>query len=149
MSSKNPKTVWSSIDRILKKQQKRINHEPFEMNNYFSNLAVNLTKKENTERKLTSLLNNLSDENYDQCFHLNRKNYNEVYKIITNLKNDYSSGHDNIPVRYLKPVAGYITSPMVHIINTWIGREIFPKQWKISRVCPTPKTDNPTSIKDY
>ena len=149
VSSKNPKTVWSSIDRILKKQQKRINHEPFEMNNYFSNLAVNLTKKENTERKLTSLLNNLSDENYDQCFHLNRKNYNEVYKIITNLKNDYSSGHDNIPVRYLKPVAGYITSPMVHIINTWIGREIFPKQWKISRVCPTPKTDNPTSIKDY
>ena len=25
----------------------------------------------------------------------------------------------------------------------------FPKQWKISRVCPIPKTDNPSSIKDY
>ena len=38
---------------------------------------------------------------------------------------------------------------MVHIINTSIDQEIFPKQWKISRVCLIPKTDNPTSIKDY
>ena len=37
----------------------------------------------------------------------------------------------------------------MHIINTSIDQEIFPKQWKISRVCPIPKTDNPTSIKDY
>ena len=147
--SKNPKTVWNSIDRILNKQQKRINHEPSEMNNYFSNLAANLTNKESTKSNLTSLLNNLPDENYDQSFHLNHTNYNEVYKIITNLKNDCSSGHDNIPVRYLKPVAEYITSPMVHIINTSIDQEIFPKQWKISRVCLIPKTDNLTSIKDY
>ena len=117
--------------------------------NYFSNLTAYLTNKENTKSNLTSLLNNLPDENYDQSFHLNHTNYNEVYKIITNLKNDCSSGHDNIPVRYLKPVAEYITSPMVHIINTSIDQEIFPKQWKISRVCPIPKTDNPTSIKDY
>ena len=121
LSSKNPKTVWNSIDRILNKQQKRINHEPSEMNNYFSNLAANLTNKENTKSNLTSLLNNLPDENYDQS------NDNEVYKIITNLKNDCSSGHDNIPVRYLKPVAEYITSPMVHIINTSIDQEISPK----------------------
>ena len=111
--------------------------------NYFSNLTAYLTNKENTKSNLTSLLNNLPDENYDQS------NDNEVYKIITNLKNDCSSGHDNIPVRYLKPVAEYITSPMVHIINTSIDHEISPKQWKIPRVCPIPKTDNPTSIKDY
>ena len=88
------------------------------MNNYFSNLAVDLTNKENTESNFTTLLNNLPDENYDQSFHLNHTNYNDVYKIITNLKNNCSSGHHNIPVRYLKPVAEYITSPMVHIINT-------------------------------
>ena len=38
---------------------------------------------------------------------------------------------------------------MVHIINTLIDQEIFLKQWKISRVCPIPKTGNLTSIKDY
>ena len=122
LSSKNLETVWNSIDCILNKQQKRINHEPSEMNNYFSNLAANLTNKESTKSNLTSLLNNLPDENYDQSFHLNHTNYNEVYKIITNLKNDCSSGHGNILVRYLKPVAEYITSPMVHIINTSIDQ---------------------------
>ena len=118
------------------------------MNNYFSNLVVNLINKENTKSNLTTLLNNLPDENYDLSFHLNHKNYNEVYKIITNLKNDSSSRH-NIPARYLKPAVEYITSPMVHIINTSIDQEIFPKQWKISRVCPILKPDNSTSIKDY
>ena len=119
------------------------------MNNYFSSLAANLTNKENTESNFTTLLNDLPYENYDQSFHLNHTNYDEVYKIITNLKNDCSSGHDNIPVLYLKPVTEYITSPMVHIINTWIDQKIFPKQWKISRGFPIPKTDNPTSNKDY
>ena len=35
----------------------------------------------------------------------------KFYKIITNLKNDCSGGHNNIPVRYLKAVAEYIISP--------------------------------------
>ena len=61
--------------------------------------------------------------------------------IKSSLKSDCSSGHSNIPVLYLKPV--------VHIINTSIDQEIFPKQWKISRVCPIPKTENLISMKDY
>ena len=40
LSSKNFKTVWSSIDRILNKQQKRINHEPSEMNNYLQRILL-------------------------------------------------------------------------------------------------------------
>ena len=51
------------------------------MNIYFSNLAVNLTNKENTKSKLKSLLNNIPDENDDQCIHLNDTNYHEVYKL--------------------------------------------------------------------
>ena len=97
------------------------------MNKYFTNLAVNLTNKENTESNFTTLLNDLPDEKYDQSFRLNHTNYNEVYKIITNLGNDCSSGQNNIPVRYLKSVAEYITSAMVHIINISIDQEIFPK----------------------
>ena len=70
-------------------------------------------------------------------------------KSSLTLKNDCSSSDDNIPVRYLKSVAEYITSPIVHTINTSIDQEIFPKQWDILRVCPTPKTDHPTSVNNY
>ena len=99
----------NSVDCKLIKQQKRINHEPSKMNNYFSNLGANLTNKENPESNLTHFLNYLPDENYDQSFHLNHTNYHEVYKIITNLKNDCSFSHGNIPVQYPKPAAEYIS----------------------------------------
>ena len=66
LSSKNLKSASNFIDHILNKQQKRINHEASEMNNYFSKLAVNLSNKENNESNLTTLLKNLPDENYDQ-----------------------------------------------------------------------------------
>ena len=74
------------------------------MNTYFSILAANFTNKENTKSNFTTLVNNLPDKNYNESFRLNHTNYNEVYKIITNLKNDCSSGHDKIPVQYLKSV---------------------------------------------
>ena len=51
--------VWNHIDRLLNKQQKRINHEPSEINNYFSNVAANLSNKENTKSKFATLLHNL------------------------------------------------------------------------------------------
>ena len=38
---------------------------------------------------------------------------------------------------------------MVYIINTSMIKKFSPKQWKTSRVCLIPKTDNPTSTKDY
>ena len=77
----------------------------------FSNLEANLTNKKKTESNFTTLLNSLPDQNYDRSFHLNHTNYNEVYNKIIR-------GHDNNLVRYLKSIAEYISSPMVHIINT-------------------------------
>ena len=65
------------------------------------------------------------------------------------LKNDCSSGYDNIPIRYLKPVSEYLVSPLVHIINNSIDRNIFPDKWKIARVSPVPKIDQPIKLKDY
>ena len=116
------------------------------MNHYFSNLAAMLTNKENTESNFATILNILPDENYNHSFHLiNHTNYNEICKIILNLKSDY----DNIPLQYLNFFTEHITSPMMHIINTWIDQDIFQQQCKISRIFLIPKTDNPTSIKDY
>ena len=51
---------------IIYSEGSRINHEPSEMNNYFSKLAANLTSKENNKSNLTTLLKNLPQEKYDQ-----------------------------------------------------------------------------------
>lgn len=70
-------------------------------------------------------------------------------RIITSLRNDCSTGYDQIPVKFLKPVADNITSPIVHIINNSIDQQIFPDSWKTARVCPIPKVDNPLHLKNY
>lgn len=65
------------------------------------------------------------------------------------IKNDCSSGFDGIPVRYLKPVVDHLASPLSYIINNAIDKNIFPEQWKIARICPIPKVNEPTKIEEY
>ena len=43
----------------------------------------------------------------------------------------------------------YIVSPLTHIINSCIKNNIFPQTWKVSRISPIPKTDNPSENNDY
>ena len=52
MSSKNPKEIWSTVNRIFTKQQTRIIQQPSDLNNYFTTPASKLTKKENAPSKL-------------------------------------------------------------------------------------------------
>jgi retron-type reverse transcriptase len=46
-------------------------------------------------------------------------------------------------------VIEYIVSPLTHIINSCIKNNIFPQTWKVSRISPIPKTDNPSENNDY
>ena len=82
-------------------------------------------------------------------FKIQHTNYDQIKKIILGLKNDCSSGYDNIPVRFIKPVSDHLISPLVHIINNSIDKKFFPNSWKIARVWPIPRVDQPTSVKDF
>ena len=52
-------------------------------------------------------------------------------------------------MKFIKSVAEDITSPIVNIINSSIDKEIFPDSWKVARVCPVSKIDNPMHEKDF
>ena len=52
-------------------------------------------------------------------------------------------------MKFIKSVAEDITFPIVNIINSSIDKEIFPDSWKVARVCPVSKIDNPMNEKDY
>ena len=119
------------------------------LNVYRIQFASNLTSKENQQCDYQSILEKLPKEKRENEFCINHTTYQEVEKIIKGLKNDCSSGFDNIPIRFIKPVSQYIISPIVDLINTSVDRKIFPKQWKTARVCPIPKIDHPSKLKDY
>ena len=58
-------------------------------------------------------------------------------------------GFGNIPLKFLKPDAEEIASPIVHITNSCIDKEIFPDSWKVARVSPVLKIVNPVKEKYF
>ena len=126
----------------------KIKFNPDKLNYHYTTLASRLWWKENLPLNSNQLISELPCDN-EQSLQMNQTTYEEVNKIVRSLRNDCSSGHDNIPVKFLKPVHDYITSPLVHIINTCIHTKTFPDLWKLARVCPIPKIANPTIVKDF
>ena len=145
LASKNSKTIWRTIYRILKPNPERCTASPTWLNNYCSSLAANLTGFISTsESNVPSNIN----ENQDTLT-LKPTTYDAVKKEINNLKNDCSTGFDTIPVKYLKVVSEYIASLITNMINNCIKTNSFPKMWKIARMSPIPKVKVPTKPSDY
>ena len=72
------------------------------------------------------LANILPELEKDNTFVKQHTMYTEVKNIIPELRNDCSNGFDNILVKFLKPVVEEIASPIVHITNSSIDKEILP-----------------------
>ena len=70
-------------------------------------------------------------------------------KQLKSLRNDCSTGVDNIPIKYIKPIVEYICSPLTHIINCFIVNDSYPLAWKLSRVVPINKIKIPVNTSDY
>ena len=137
------------MHRILNKQHNRIKLHPSDINNHFTSLVSRLTRKINEPYDFTEFFQNISGDINADTFKIKHTSYNEVRKILLAIKNGSSTGHDGIPVRYLKPVVDDVTSPLAHIINTCIDNIVFPSTWKITRVCPVPKVDHAKDVTEF
>ena len=98
---------------------------------------------------MTSFVNELPTHNELHSFTIQPTTHNEVSKILQNMRSDSSTGHDSIPIKFLKFVAEDISLPLINIINNSIPMNVFPARRKIGRICPIPKCRNPVQMKDY
>ena len=46
-------------------------------------------------------------------------------------------------------MSNILSFPLTYIINNAIDKSIFPSQCKVARICPIPKVNNPTDLKDF
>lgn len=60
----------------------------------------------------------------------------EIYKIIRNLPNKYSSGVDEIPTALVKSCINELTIPLTKLINQSFTESIFPDILKIAKIKP-------------
>ena len=148
--SKNSKEVWGTIPRILKPNPKRIKVDPKALNEYYSTLAAKRTGNTNNNKdELTSFMNKLPVQNELDSFTIQPTKHNEVSKILQNMRSDSATGHDSIPIKFLKFVANDVFLPSTNKMNNSIQMNVFPAQWKISRICLISKVRNPVQMTDY
>ena len=113
-----PPAPWMK-DSELVTAKKHLEHLRNLKNACVKTHEYNLSGKENeplNEPEILQLLNRVPDSN---AFTINYTTYDEVQKIILNLRNDCSSDHDDILIKFLKPVVDQITSPIVLMIHLY------------------------------
>ena len=139
LSSSKPKEVWRVIHRIFHPPLQPLRLDVNSLNRYFANTAQRTLGSTNTDPKedLFSFINTLQpSEPEEEAFKLRLVTPSEVAREINRIRNDTSTGPDQIPIKFVKPVTAIIAGPLIHIINTFIEISSFPEVWKIARITP-------------
>ena len=79
-------------------------------------------------------------------FKMQKVQYSDVVKELTSLRNDTSTGSDEIPTKFKKPILDVISSPF---ISTMSETSMFPHQWKTTRAVPVLKVNYSSDDTDY
>ena len=119
------------------------------MNNFFVNKITTIRHglPPPTDDPLSTLKNIMKDRS--TTFSLASVHPDKVKKIILGLKNSKSSGVDNIDTYILKLMVDDILPAVTHIVNLSIQHTAFPSMYKIAKVIPLLKKDDPLEPKNY
>ncbi len=117
-----------------------------EFNKYFASIGPKLASTiQHNGKNFSSYL---KESNVATCF-FQPTDENEIMKIISKLGSGKSAGHDNIKSDIIKKVAGEIAFPLSMIFNTSLSTGVVPDDFKIAKVVPIYKKDNPEIFGNY
>jgi dihydroneopterin aldolase len=163
-SANKIKTTWSIIKSLTGKVKKQetihtlcingsVITDPQIISNSFNEYFVTVVdifyKKNNTD--LSQATGYLYD-NFGKPFQTIKykfTSYNEIEKIVQNLKISNACGYDEISSRVIKACSKTISSPLSHICNQALAKGTFPSRLKFSIVKPLYKKGNKESISNY
>lgn len=89
----------------------------------------------------------------DDAIHLDEFKFDsitehEIFEALSMIKSN-AIGTDNIPLNFLKMVAPLTIDHLAYLFNLIIDSGTYPSCWKMSRVIPIPKCNNPKSTSDF
>ena len=114
LSSKKSSEVWKVIHKILNTNGKRIRINPNELNKHFSTTSKRLNGRNNADlHVLKYIINSMSPSSVNKpSFKLRSVSYKETLQEVKFIRNDCSTGNDDISVSLVKLVPENITSPL-------------------------------------
>ena len=147
LSSKNLE-VWKTIHRVLHPNPQPLRSDPDELNAHFASTAVRVTSASpESQENLRNLIESLPDDK-PGAFSLNTASRLQVPLELKKLRSDCSCGPDGIPVKFIKIAADCLASPLTHILNNCISKQVFPSTRKTVRISAIPKSSTVKSNND-
>ena len=119
------------------------------MNNFFVDKVAKIRQDlpNPTDDPLRTVKHTMKDRTSE--FSLSFVHPDTVRKIILQLKNSKSSGADNIDTYILKLMVEDILPAVTHIVNLSIQQATFPSLYKMAKIIPLLKKDDPLEPKNY
>ena len=115
---------------ILKPNINTLKVDTNKLNKYFNTTTRLVSRKSIHKKELTSLIDSFNDK--ENAFQLQPVTYENIEKCIRIVRNDCSTGYDNIPASFIKPISEFLISPITFIINNFIQTNQFPDIWKLA-----------------
>ena len=158
------KRLWHAINNIIKKTNNKsyiIDHikvDNIVINNaneisnafgkYFATIGLSVsTKGGNSKTPINEYLEKIPFQ--DKSVFLLPCSKSEIKKLIADLPNKSSSGHDNITNKLLKEICDLLIDPLHHIFNLSISTGIFPEDMKLADISPLFKGGNRHMLNNY
>ena len=87
--------------------------------------------------------------NRTATFNIEAIHPDKTLEIISKMKNSKTVGIDNIDAYIIKLAKLELTPAITHILNLSISQRMFPSSWKLAKVVPLHKKEDPTLPKNY
>ena len=162
MQSNSCKGLWKTLGSMISNKAKKSQINKLKVNNkyvknpgniaeifnkFFCEIGPNLSKKfqEIPQNAFTKYMG----ESANQSMFLHETNVTEVEKIISSFESKKSSGHDDIPVKFIKISASYISKFISEIINFSIKTGQYPDHLKVAKVIPIHKKGDTSNPNNY
>ena len=154
------KKTWSIINEGLKHNSKcntqstfildnRMINDPEEIansfNNYFINIGYLLSEQIRAVRPYTEYLHTPTNKRF-KFIPITEE---QVVKIINNLKNKSSYGHDGISNKLIKSSKEVLSKSICLLINQTLETGIFPSEIKLSKIKPLFKNGDSSLFSNY
>ena len=114
-------------------------------NDYFINISRTLSQQIQPAHSFDHYLNGNVTSKFQ--FHSFSQDY--IGKLIDNLKNKASYGHDNISNILIKRAKEVLIEPLTLLVNQMLKSGHFPSELKISRVKPLFEKGDPSEFSNY
>ena len=138
------KMIYKSLKTFKQQQQKPRKMPDLEnLNNHFASVGTLLSSK------LQSIPFNYESRKILNSMVIHPTDHLEVSKIIKQLKNKKSTGHDGISNEILKCCSPVVDSFLADAINKAINEHVFPETLKVAKVIPLYKKGDYEKPENY